>query len=111
MIKMNENVNATAPAAEFEIAYTTDPAELAKTCAEYEQFKRNCAWLEVHAAEVFRHRGKHFCIAGQELFVADSASQALALARAAHPEDAGLFVEYIPKEKLPRIYAHRRLVA
>jgi hypothetical protein len=30
----------------------------------------------------------------------------LALATAAHPEDDGRFVHYIPREKVARIYAH-----
>jgi hypothetical protein len=35
--------------------------------------------------------------------VADTPEEALALARAAHPEDDGSFIRYIPKEKLARI--------
>jgi hypothetical protein len=30
----------------------------------------------------------------------------MALAKAAHPEDEGRFLRYIPREKVPRIYAH-----
>ena len=71
------------------------------------RFRKNVDWLEEHAAEVYgRHRGKCICVAGQELFVADSPAAAIALAQAAHPEDDGQFVHYIPLEKLPRIYAH-----
>ena len=44
-------------------------------------------------------------MAGEELFVADDTEEAIALARAAHPEDDGWFTRYIPKERLPRIYA------
>jgi hypothetical protein len=51
------------------------------------------------------------CIAGEELFVAETPQEAVALAEAAHPEDDGRFVRYIPKEKMARIYAHRRGVA
>jgi len=40
------------------------------------------------------------------LFVADTAGEALAQATVAHPDDKGRFVRYIPKEKVPRIYAH-----
>ena len=53
-----------------------------------------------------KHRGKCICVAGEELFVADTAAEALAQATAAHPDDKGRFVHYIPKEKVPRIYAH-----
>jgi len=71
------------------------------------QFERNLAWLRSHASEVYsQHRGKCICISSEELFVADSARQAVALAKAAHPEDQGRFVRYIPREKVPRIYAH-----
>jgi len=39
------------------------------------------------------------------LFVADTATEAVAKAKAAHPEDQGWFTRYIPKEKVARIYA------
>lgn len=85
----------------------TDPEELAKARAQRERFDRNAAWLQAHATEVYtRHRGKCVCIAGEELFVADTPEEALALAAAAHPEDDGSFVHYIPQEKLARIYAN-----
>jgi hypothetical protein len=85
----------------------TDPAELARARAQWERFDRNSAWLQAHASEVYtRHRGRCICVAGEELFVADTADEALALAAAAHPEDDGSFVRYIPKEKLPRVYRY-----
>jgi hypothetical protein len=39
------------------------------------------------------------------VFVADTATAAIAQATAAHPDDEGWFTRYIPKEKLARIYA------
>ena len=85
----------------------TDPEELVKARAQDERFDRNFAWLQAHAAEVYtRYRGKCICIAGEELFVADTPEEALALATAAHPEDDGRFVHYIPREKVARIYAN-----
>jgi len=85
----------------------TDPAELAQARTQREQFDRNAAWLQAHAAEVYsRFRGKCICIAGEELFAADTAKAALVLATIAHPEDKGRFVHYIPREKLARVYAH-----
>jgi hypothetical protein len=85
----------------------TDPVELAKARARREQFDRNFEWLQCHASEVYeKHRGKCICIAGQELFVADTGSEALAKATTAHPDDEGHFVHYIPLEKVPRIYAN-----
>jgi hypothetical protein len=84
----------------------TDAAELARSRAQWERFDRNAAWLQGRAAEVYPHcRGKCICIAGEELFFADTAKEAVALAKAAHPEDDGLFVRYIPLEKAARVYA------
>ena len=85
----------------------TDPEELAKARAQRKRFDRNSAWLQAHIAEIYaRYRGKCICIAGEELFVADTPEEALALATAAHPKDDGRFLRYIPREKLDRIYAH-----
>jgi len=81
-----------------------DPSELAEARARRERFECNWAWFETHAAEVYRnHRGKCICISGQELFVADTPAEVLALAKAAHPEDDGRFTGIIPKERLARI--------
>ena len=90
----------------------TDAEELTRARAQDERFERNWAWFEAHAAEIYtRHRGKCLCVAGQELFVADTPGEVLALATAAHPEDDGRFTRYIPKERAYRIYAHRGPVA
>lgn len=87
----------------------TDPVELAKARAQRERFDRNSDWLKAHAAEVYdAHRGKCICIAGEEVFAADTSREVWDLATAAHPEDDGKFVMYIPKEKLARIYANQR---
>ena len=85
----------------------TDPDEMAKARALRDRFNRNFAWLQAHAAEVFaRYRGKCICIAGEELFVADTPEEAMAQAMAAHPNDDGSFMHYIPKQKVARIYAY-----
>ena len=90
----------------------TDAEELAKARVQDERFARNWAWFDAHAGEIYaRHRGKCLCIAGQELFVADTPEEVLALATAAHPDDDGRFTRYIPKERTYRIYAHRRRLA
>jgi hypothetical protein len=88
----------------------TDPVEIARSNAEFAQFERNCDWLEAHASEVYSHRGKYSCIAGQELFVGGTVEDVVARARAAHPEDKGLFTRIIPKERGPRIYGPFRIV-
>lgn len=84
----------------------TDPGELARGQTWRARADRNAAWLQAHAAEIYpRYRGKFVCISGEELFVADTAGEVLALARAAHPEDDGFFLRYIPRDRVARIYA------
>jgi len=85
----------------------TDPEEIAKAQAQRERFDRNWAWFQAHVPEIYsQQRGKCICIAGEELFAADTPKEAIALATAAHPEDEGRFVHYIPREKVIRIYAY-----
>ena len=85
----------------------TDLDELAKARTPWERFDRNMAWLQAHASEIYpRYRGKCMCIAGEELCVADTPEEILALAQAAHPEDDGFFLHYMPREKVARIYAN-----
>ncbi|MGH2619730.1 MAG: hypothetical protein ACRDHG_04060 [Anaerolineales bacterium] len=84
----------------------TDPAELARAKAQDERFRRNTDWLPAHGDEIYpRYRDKFICVAGQELFVGETPREALDLAIAAHPDDDGGFLYYIPGEKLARIYA------
>ncbi len=85
----------------------TDPVELARARAQRERFDRNSAWFQAHAAEIYtRYRGMCVCVAGEELFVAAMPEEAIAQAKAAHPEDDGSFVHYIPRDKVARIYAN-----
>ena len=86
------------------------PPELAR---QLELAKRNADWFDEHALEldVFnRYRGKFVAIAGGELFVADSASEARRLALEKHPDDCPHH-RYIPKMKARRIYAYQRRLA
>ena len=83
----------------------TDPVVNEKARERLARFDKNWDWLEAHAAEFYSHRGKNICVAGQQLFVGDSEEDAIAQARAAHPEDDAPFFQYVPKERLPRIYA------
>jgi hypothetical protein len=86
------------------IEEVVDPEEIAAARAQRERSDRNASFLEAHATEVYRrHRGKCVCVAGQELFVADTPEEVMALVKARHPDDDGSFMRYIPKEKLPRI--------
>ncbi len=90
----------------------TDPDELAKAEVQRKRFRKNSDWLQAHIPEVYsRHRGKCICVAGQELFVADTSPEVIAMARKAHPEDDGFLLRYIPKVKMERIYAHSRALA
>ncbi|GMR24462.1 MAG: hypothetical protein BMS9Abin37_3010 [Acidobacteriota bacterium] len=83
-----------------------DAEKLAAARAQRVRFDRNTAWLQANLVEVYpKHRGKVICVAGEELFVGDTATEAIALAKSAHPDDDGFFTRYIPKERLPRIYA------
>ena len=84
-----------------------DPALLAAMHAQQQRFRRNSDWLQAHISSVYaRHRGKYICVAGDELFVADTTGEVVAQARAAHPDDNGLLLRYIPRERMERIYAH-----
>jgi hypothetical protein len=92
------------PAPPVTIEVVTDPEEVAKARRQHEQFNRNARWLQEHAHEVYaQNRGRYFCIAGQELFVADTAEAAITAARAKHPDDQGYFFRYIPAEKRARL--------
>ena len=87
----------------------TDPVELAKARAQRARFDRNAAWLQAHAHEVYPMcRGKYMCIAGEELFIGDTVQEAIAAAKAAHPDDDGRFFRFIPKKNLPSIYGNSR---
>jgi hypothetical protein len=91
------------PADDVIIEEVKDPVELADARNREIQFERNWKWLEAHASEVYSHRGKVICIAGEELFVGDSVEEVLGRAKAAHPTDEGRFTRIIPKEKVARI--------
>jgi hypothetical protein len=89
------------------MAEVTDALEIAKTKAQRERFRKNADWLQAHVPQVYaQHRGKFICVAGQELFVADTAPEAVAAARKAYPEEDGFLLRYVPREKLERVYAH-----
>jgi hypothetical protein len=97
----------TSDGARIVVEEVTDPDENAAARARRERFDRNSAWLQAHVKEVYsRYRGKCVVIAGEELFAADTPEDAWALADAAHPEDDGSFIRYIPWEKMARIYAN-----
>jgi hypothetical protein len=91
---------------EITIEEVTDPIQLAQARRQREQFDRNSAWLQGNIASVYsQHRGKFICVAGEELFVGETVSEAIAQATKAHPDDEGWFTRYIPLKRLAGIYA------
>jgi hypothetical protein len=87
----------------------TNPSDVVRTRAQDDRFRRNSDWLQAHVTQVYeRYRGKCICVSAQQLFVADTPEAVLALAKAAHPEDDGRLLRYIPSERMTRIYAHSR---
>lgn len=94
---------------QFMIEDVTDPTEVARFRVREQHARRNSEWLQAHWNDILpQARGKFLAVAGQEAFIADSPDEAWAIAEAAHPEDQGVFVQYVRFEFGPRIYAHRR---
>jgi len=82
-----------------------DPEYVAAALVRRTRLEGNAAWLEAHGDEVFaKHRGRCICVSEEEVFAADTALDALALAEAAHPEDGGRLLYQVPSEKAMRIY-------
>ena len=96
----------------FIIEEVTDPAEIARHKIWHEKASRNSQWLETHWADVLPQAyGKFIAVAGQEAFIADTTEEAVARARAAHPDDEGLLSQYVFPAGGPRIYGNRRKLA
>jgi hypothetical protein len=84
------------PAVEIVMEEITDQKEIMRAQVQHERYQRNLAWLNTHFRDVYtQHRGKFICVAGEELFVADTPEDVIALAKTAHPEDDGRFIRYI----------------
>ena len=87
MIRAVQNEVDVAP---LRMTVVTDAEEVAAFREQMARLALNSAWLQTHATEVYTaHRGKFIAIAGQELFVADTIQEAMAHARAAHPDASG----------------------
>jgi hypothetical protein len=109
MIRANTDATNVADLSRFVVEEVTDPAEIERARSAFEHSRRNMDWLEAHWPDLLPQAlGKFVAVAGQEAFVADSGAEARARARAAHPEDRGLLVQYVRPEKGPRIYGNRR---
>src|SRR5205823_7727599 len=97
------------PPPQIVIEEVTDPEVIARSAKVFEQAERNMNWLQSHWQDLLPGvLGKFLAVAGQEAFIADSSEQATAMARAAHPDDHGLLIQYVRPEKGPKIYGNRR---
>jgi hypothetical protein len=96
------------PRVKLELEEVTDPDEIARHREGDEYFRRNSDWLASHWGDLLPGaRGRFVAVAGQEAFIADSPDEAIAMAKAAHPDDPGLLIRYVIPERGWRIYAHR----
>jgi hypothetical protein len=92
----------------FVIAEITDPAENERRRLQVEQAKRNSDWLSAHWSEVYPGAvGQFLAVVSGEAFVGASVAEVVAKAKAAHPDDAGMLVEYVRPNVGPRIYGNR----
>ena len=91
----------------IEVLEETDPRECELARLQREQFDRNSAWLQQHIHEVYApaNRGKIVCIAGEQAFFGDTVEEVSGRAVAAHPQDKGSFMRYIPRQKMIWVYA------
>jgi hypothetical protein len=104
---MEKDVQVMEP--QFNLTEVTSPDEIARFRRVEEQGRANSEWLQAHWADLLpAARGKFLAVAGQQGFVATTASEAEALASTAHPDDEGILVQYVLPTKGPRIYATQR---
>src|SRR5579871_5984281 len=94
---------------QFVVEEITDAETIAKYRIGLEQFQRNSDWLQDHWSYLIPGvYGKHLAVAGQEAFIGDNVDDVIARAKAAHPDDVGMFVEFVRPPLGPRIYGNRR---
>jgi hypothetical protein len=92
------------PRLTVEFGGQVDPAEAKRRRAQMERSRRNSAWLQAHWGDLLpQARGKFVAVAGEEGFIADTAEEAWAWARRAHPEDDAATVQYVRTDTNPRI--------
>ena len=84
---------------------STDPEVLAQAEVVRKRADKNWAWFKEHTEEIYaQYRGKCICISGEQVFAGDTSPEAVALAKAAHPDDVGRFILRVPQEKAIRMY-------
>jgi hypothetical protein len=75
------------------------------------QIQRVLLNLKAASAGAFERPAPLFWFAAAPLvapFIPSTPEEAIAQATAAHPGDEGSFVQYIPLEKMARVYANQR---
>jgi hypothetical protein len=96
MIRVISEDGKPLPPPQLEWGEVTDPAEIAESRAVHEAALRNGDWLATHWPDLLPQAyGKYVAVAGQQAFLADSVQEALALAKAAHPDDKGVLIQYV----------------
>jgi hypothetical protein len=86
------------------LSITVEPAE-AEFIRRSASYRANGQWLTEHGAPWFaQFPGKYIAVSEGEVFVADDALEARRLASQKHPGGEP-YVQYIPRESRPRIYA------
>jgi hypothetical protein len=101
-------IRTSHPISPLAIEVSKDPDELERLRPQIAAYDRNSKWLQANIKELAKHRGRFFCVAEAELFIADTSKDATAKARAKYPDALGLIVRYILPHIGPRIYAHCR---
>ena len=88
----------------------TSDEEQARQLAESERHRKNIAWFNAHAEDIYRdHLGKHICVAGEELFVGMDPTSVYVEALTKHPNERGAtFRWHIPTHSGPTIYTSLR---
>jgi hypothetical protein len=78
----------------------TDPAEAARFAELMAAARVNQDWLDGHWDDLLpQARGKYLAVAGRQAFLADTPEEVRAHARAAHPDDKGLIVRFVPMRR------------
>jgi hypothetical protein len=90
----------------------TDPEEIDSAQKQHALARINLQALNKHAQQISapENWGKYVCLAGGEYFIGETGELAEAKAKRAHPSDNGSFVQYIPLDNNPRLYADLRML-
>jgi hypothetical protein len=107
MILPDQNLEGTlVQEPKLTVELNDDPVHYEKARAQHERAMRNSEWLASHWSDLLPGaEGRFVAVAGQQAFVADTGTDARAMAKKAHPEDDGVIVRFVRKDNYPRIYA------